>query len=206
MAEFVRRLLTFLALLLLFVLGVEVLLWSVLFETQDLGWVLKYFVVGLEDLSATGRFALAAFLILSPLFIGALTVRLSRKERILKARSADGDEIQLTEGAVRRCLRHEIKVVPEVAGLATRAANGHTGPRLFLRVLIWAGSDVPAVRRRVKEVAARSLRHLFGIGELDNIQVLVEGLVFRRGNKIKSRRPPGKDKSAKATAKTEADR
>lgn len=193
MTNLARRVLTVLALLLLFILGVELLLWAVVLQTGDYNWYLRYFVVGFGSLSSVGRYALAAALILIPLFVLSLAVRAMQKPRVLQARSHDGDVVNLTEEAVRRCIQHEIKAIPEVAGLRSSARNGQKGPRVALRLWVWAGADVPSVRRRARHETARALRQLFGVGEIESVHVVVEGLVFRdrKGRKI-ARRPSGR--------------
>jgi len=196
MTNFVRRVLNFLALLLLFFLGVEFLLWTVLVQSGDSVWLVRSFVVTFQSLSPVGQFAISAALILLPLFILSLTVRVHRKQVILHCKTKDGDAINLTEEAVRRCLHHEIRAIPEVAGIRSRIRNGQTGPRVLLRLWIWAGADVPAARRGVREEAARALRHLFGIGEIENIQVIIEGLVFRKSRGRKGVRRPSKADNA----------
>lgn len=186
MTNFVRRVLGSLALLLLFLLGVEFLLWAVLLQSGEPVWFLRSFVIGFDSLSPTGQFSLAACLVLLPLFLMTLTVRANQRQVILRAKSNEGDPISLTEEALKRCLHHEIGAIPEVAGMKSRGRNGQAGPRVAIRLWIWAGSNVPAVRRRVREDAARTLRNLFGLGEVENISVVVEGLVFRKegGKKV----------------------
>jgi len=179
MSALVRRVFTFLVLLLAFGLGVEILLWAVLYETSEYSWFLRYVVIGLDSLSSTGRFSLGALLILLPILIFALEVRAVRRPPILQAKARDGDPINISEPAVRRCLAHQIRAIPEVAGVTSRATNGAKGPRVVLRTLIWAGADVPAVRRLVRQETVRTLRQLFGVAEIEQVHVIVDGLVFR---------------------------
>jgi hypothetical protein len=186
MTNLVRRVLGFVALLLLFLLGVEFLLWAVLLQTGEPVWFLRSFVIGFDSLSPAGQFSFAACLVLLPLFLMTLNLRADRKQVILQAKSKDGEPISIAEEALKRCLHHEIGAIPEVAGMKSRARNGQAGPRVVIRLWIWAGSNVPAVRRVVRENAARTLRNLFGLGEIENIAVIVEGLVFRKegGKKV----------------------
>lgn len=196
MTNLIRRFLNFLALLLLLFLGIEFLLWAALLHMGGRGETLRSFILSFNSLSMLGQFAFAILLILLPLFVFSLAVRVRRKQVIIRAKSKEGDEINLTEEAVRKCLHHQIRAIPEVAGIKSRSRNGKGGPRVLLRLWVWAGSNVPEIRRRVREEAARSLRQLFGLGEIEKISVIVEGLVFRKGRgKRVSRRPTGAEEA-----------
>lgn len=178
MTGLVRGILIFLGLLILGILGLEMLLWSVVLDTPDYDWFLSGLGIRFQDLPSASRYALAALLILVPCFVASLTLRLRKQEVILAAHSEQGDAIYLTESAVQRCLRREVLSIPEVAGLISVARNGEKGPRILIRALLHAGVDVPAAQKEIRARALRAVRHLFGVGNLEQIQVVIAGLVF----------------------------
>jgi hypothetical protein len=191
MTGLVRGVLIFLGLLILGVLGLEMLLWAVVLDTPDYDWFLSGLGIRFQDIPSASRYALAALLILVPCFVASLTLRLRKEEVVLAAQSEQGDAIYLTESAVQRCLRREITTIPEVAGLISTARNGEKGPRVHLRALLRAGADVPATQREIRVRALRAMRHLFGVGDLEQIQVVIAGLVFppREKDAVGARKP-----------------
>lgn len=197
MTGFVRGILIFLGLLILGILGLEMLLWAVVLDTPDYDWFLSGLGIRFQDLPAASRYALAALLILLPCFVASLTLRLRKQEVVLTAHSAQGDPIYLTESAVQRCLRREVMAVPEVAGVISTARNGEKGPRVYIRALLRAGADVPETQREIRGRALRAIRHLFGVGDLEQIQVVIAGLIFppREKEAASARNPRGRRSS-----------
>ncbi len=202
MNRFVQAFFMVLALALLFILGAQALLQALGLQWEGARAALEGYTWTVRDLPVVSRFAFAALALLLPVFVALLALQGRRADRIIRARDAAGDSIHMTEGAVRRCLNRALGASPEVAAVATETRNGKTGPRVVVRTLLWAGADVPATQRQLRSLTAATLRRLFGVGEIEEVRVIVAGLRFRdRNGAIRSR--PGAAAPAPAPRRKE---
>lgn len=176
--EPVRRVLTFLGMLLLLLAGVELLAWTTALQTRSWDWYLSRFLFSVEDLPLGARYALSGLMILLPLFVASLTLRAWAHEEVLIARTRDKGLIRLTETAVRKVLRREGAAIEGVAAMASSVRNGERGPKVVIRVRIHSWANAPEVQALLRQQSAEALRRVFGISELDDIQIIVEDLVF----------------------------
>lgn len=178
MVAAIARGLNVLALALLGALGVMALIWAIVYSTEDFNWWLLPYAYRLGELPVQSQYALAALMILLPIFVGSLQVRLGRQEPMLTARTAEGDEIRLTERAVKKVIRKAMMAFPEVASVTSSATSGKKGPVVVVRARVRVEADIPKLQKQMKVRASAALRQLLGVGEIELIRIVIAGVVF----------------------------
>lgn len=171
-----RRILIFVALIVLFIIGLAgiVLQPTLLFAGVSIG--LREFLMSTVWYV---RLLFCFLLVLVPLTVFLITVKIFTHKQEILIKSEEGT-VAIAESAIVKYLKNAIIAIPAVCSVRSQLTDTKKGLCVKTFVQVEVIEKLPAIEKQIREKITESLVTVLGIEHIDEINVVIEDFRLKR--------------------------